>query len=183
MKFKEGMIYHVYNRGNKKQPIFFSDEDYDLFLIKMEKELGQNCDVLNYCLMPNHFHLTVLVNTQPNSKHKNLNNAFGTLLRSYTRVMQGRVNFVGSLFQQKTKAKELLVSVGDITTYPVICAHYIHQNPKRAGLVNRMEDWKYSSAANYLDQMDDKFCNKDKFYLATGVNEQQFLSVMRLLNN
>jgi putative transposase len=182
MNLIEGNIYHIYNRGNKQQPIFFQEEDYVLFLLKMQKELMQNCEILNYNLMPNHFHLIALVKKADNSKHKNLNNAIGTLLRSYTRVMQNRENFKGSLFQQKTKAKEIW-DANDLYNYLEICAHYIHLNPKKAGLVNKMEDWKYSSFQHYLNMRHDTFCNKEIFYKVAKLTEEKFIEDSHRLNS
>ena len=56
----EGAIYHVMNRGDRREAIFLSDEDRELFL----QTLGQACaktdwQVHAYCLMGNHFHLVV----------------------------------------------------------------------------------------------------------------------------
>ena len=56
-----------------------------------------------------------------------------------------RNNFTGSLFQQNTKAK--IVSSSD---YRRICFHYIHQNPIKAKLTEKMEDWPYSSFPDYI---------------------------------
>jgi putative transposase len=54
-------IYHVYNRGNNRQPIFFNRENHLYFLRKMRTHLSPSCDFLAYCLMPNHFHFLVKI--------------------------------------------------------------------------------------------------------------------------
>ncbi|RLD54507.1 MAG: hypothetical protein DRJ05_14530, partial [Bacteroidetes bacterium] len=59
MDFKTGYIYHIYNRGNNKNKIFFSRDNYLFFLKKTRKELSDHLDFLAYCLMPNHFHFLV----------------------------------------------------------------------------------------------------------------------------
>ena len=61
MIFEEGYIYHIYNQGNNKQKVFFSRDNYLFFLRKIRTHLLPYVDVLAYCLMPNHFHLMVLV--------------------------------------------------------------------------------------------------------------------------
>lgn len=142
----------------------------------------KNCEILNYCLMPNHFHLIVLVKRIEGSKHENLNNAIGSLLRSYTSIMQKRENFKGSLFQQKTKAKELCRSEKDFNNYLATCAHYIHCNPKRAGLVVIMEDWKYSSFHHYCNFKCEEYCNKALFFDIAKLTEEKFLEESRYLN-
>jgi len=172
MKFEENNIYHIYNRGNNRQPIFFDDENYLFFLKKLKKELTPYCKVLAYCLMPNHFHLMIWVGeidtrltaqrssnssdvfgveTRPTALSGRtgtevLSRKIGTVLSSYTQAINKQQKRTGSLFQQKTKAKCLTQS-GE--NYPAICFHYIHQNPLRAKLVTKMEDWEYSSFKDY----------------------------------
>ena len=52
-------LYHLYNRGNNRQPIFFQKKNYDFFKQKAYKELSYQIDILAYCLMPNHFHFLI----------------------------------------------------------------------------------------------------------------------------
>lgn len=61
MEFAEGHIYHVYNRRNNLQTVFFSHENYLFFLDKLRKYILPHADVLAWCLMPNHFHLMIAV--------------------------------------------------------------------------------------------------------------------------
>lgn len=62
MRFFRENIYHVYNRGNNSNPIFFERENYYFFLKKMRRHLLPYCDILAWCLMPNHFHWLIYVN-------------------------------------------------------------------------------------------------------------------------
>lgn len=62
MNFYENQLFHVYNQGNNRQPIFFSDENYQFFLWKMEAYLLPFADIISYCLMPTHFHWQIYVN-------------------------------------------------------------------------------------------------------------------------
>ena len=62
MQFEEGYIYHIYNQGNNRQRIFFNRENYLYFLRKINTYVKPYGDILAWCLMPNHFHLMVLVN-------------------------------------------------------------------------------------------------------------------------
>ncbi len=61
MQFEVGHIYHIYNQGNNRQPIFFERKHYLFFLQKMRAYLLPHGDILAYCLMPNHFHVMVEV--------------------------------------------------------------------------------------------------------------------------
>ena len=62
MDFAEGHIYHIYNRGNNSQMVFFTRENYLFFLEKLRKYILLHTDILAWCLMPNHFHLMISVN-------------------------------------------------------------------------------------------------------------------------
>lgn len=61
MEFAVGHIYHVYNRGNNSQPVFFTRENDLFFLDKIRKYILPHADILAWCLMPNHFHLMIEV--------------------------------------------------------------------------------------------------------------------------
>ena len=162
MQFSSNSIYHVYNRGNNKQRIFLQEKNYDFFLRKLSIELKGLCDLLAYCLMPNHFHLLIYINEKspglsllPQQGQQVLVRKIGTLLSSFTQAINKQENSIGSLFQQKTKSKLL-----DTNHYALACFNYIHQNPMKAGLASKLEDWRYSSFRAYLEK-DSSLCNLD----------------------
>lgn len=182
MEFEAGCIYHIYNRGNKKQRIFFRDENYLFFIRKMSVELLPYCEILAYCLMPNHFHFVVYIKPEDTfnciyrkSRKKSLNNAIAVLLRSYTRSMQHQENFTGSLFQQKTKAKELTEVGNDTINYLALCVYYVHLNPLNAKIVKNLGEWRFSSYLDYVGSGNGAFCNKALLYSLIGIDEKQFI--------
>jgi putative transposase len=59
MNFEPENVYHIYNRGNQHQLIFFIEANYLLFLRKIREHLLPHSDILSWCLMPNHFHLMI----------------------------------------------------------------------------------------------------------------------------
>ena len=63
MKFYKDGIFHVYNQGNNCQQLFYSDENYHFFIWKMKMHLLPFGDLLSWCLMPNHFHWQLKVNS------------------------------------------------------------------------------------------------------------------------
>ncbi|QPH41127.1 transposase [Pedobacter endophyticus] len=174
MNFDENGVYHIYNRGNNGQKVFFNEENYLFFLRKIRKELVPYCEVLCYCLMPNHFHLIVI--TKEGTKAKGLNTAIAVLLRSYSRAINVQEGRSGSIFQQKTKAKEL-IDKGDNHTisYLAICAHYVHQNPTRANLVAYLNEWKYSSYLDLADLRNGSLCNRQLFFERSGIVKEDFI--------
>lgn len=161
MKFYQENIYHVYNRGNNSQKIFFEEENYIYFLNKMRRFLLPHSDIVAWCLMPNHFHWMLKIKGDSESGlTPELNKNIGILLRSYTRAINKKFGKTGSLFQPKTKAKNLNPSDTDGDKYPLICFLYIYQNPFRAGLIENMGEWKFSSFQDYSGKRKGTLCNK-----------------------
>jgi len=71
------------------------------------------------------------------------------LLSSYSKGVQKQRGFVGNFFQQKTKSK--CVDIDDSNYYATTAFHYIHQNPRRAGLErNDLDSWQFSSLNEYM---------------------------------
>ena len=177
MQLQPDSIYHIYNQGNNRQPIFKGYNDYLLFLKKVRKFIFPYCDILAYCLMPNHFHF--LVNTTDKSiaeikqgslEVTQLTNGFRLLLSQYALDFNKQHDRSGSLFRQKTKFKLIFDSHQSF-----ICFQYIHQNPWKAGLVDKMEDWSFSSFRDYALMRNGSLCKKEIAFNLLDVNEQTFL--------
>jgi len=192
MQFETGHLYHIFNRGNNSQKLFFTRDNYFFFLEKIKTHITPHADILAWCLMPNHFHLMVHVNrlqielseqvtsSHPISKMRSFNNSIAIILRSYTRAIQKQENMHGSLFQAKTKALCLtqtngispawfqskygaMIHVDDPEkAYPQVCFDYIHANPVKDGLVKRITDWEFSSALDYSGERNGKLINRDR---------------------
>jgi putative transposase len=112
--------------------------------------------------MPNHFHF--LLTTLKQLKPQALNQSIGITLRSYTRAINKRFDRIGSLFQQKTKAKCIYSSddwqSSDELSHALTCFHYIHQNPIKAGLVQKIGEWEFSSYRDYAGLRNGTLPNK-----------------------
>lgn len=183
-------FYHIYNRGNNSQPIFYNRDNYLYFLKKIRTHLIMHMHLLSYCLMPNHFHL--LVYSKPDVIPAKFSNGLRVMLRSYTRGINKQEKRAGSLFQQNTKVKPLepadtpthsmtrshaMSRDMELEDYLLTCFHYIHQNPMKAGLVKRMEDWEMSSFLDYAGLRNGTLCNKEVAYQLLGIplSSEQFL--------
>ncbi len=180
MKFEKGYIYHIYNQGNNREKIFLNKENYLFFLKKIKTYITSYSDILAWCLMPNHFHLMVLVHevSLPVSRlgvslrhtesesHRTLNESIGIMLMGYTKAFNKQYNRTGKLFREATKAECINCPNGitpsfyktvygtkinsQLQGYPQVCFKYIHDNPVNAGLVKKAEDWEFSSSQDYL---------------------------------
>ncbi len=164
MQFEISNLYHIYNRGNNKQPIFFNRENYIYFLKKVKKYIYSNCDILSWCLMPNHFHFLIHANDlsvklvkQTPLQINALTEGLRLLLSTYTQGINKQNNSTGNLFQQKTKSK--CINDGD-SHYGYTAFQYIHQNPLRSNLVTKPEDWEFSSFPDYAGLRNGNLCNK-----------------------
>jgi len=163
MNFKEDCTYHVYNRSN--EVLFYNRGNYLFFLRKIRDHLLPYADVLSYCLMPNHFHLILTVNAEGvkySEKKKRedmqlLSKSLGTILSSYTQALNRQIGRRGNLFAHKTKAKILNDAKDD---YALNCFMYVHQNPMLAKLVDKLEDWEFSSFPDYIGRRNGTLINK-----------------------
>jgi REP element-mobilizing transposase RayT len=122
-----GAIYHVMNRGDRREPIFLDDADRQRFV----ETLGEACaktgwQVHAYVLMPNHFHL-VVETPQPN-----LVAGMKWFLGTYTSRFNRRHKLFGHLFSGRYKS---LIVDGSGRGYLKSVCDYVHLNPARAKLV------------------------------------------------
>ena len=178
MQLIEDQLYHIYNQGNNKSKIFFKKDNYLFFLKKFEKYILPNVKVIAYCLMPNHFHF-LLYTTACSVKEKktggiyltSLADGFRQLLSSYAQAINKQEGRSGSLFRQKTKAK--LLDTQD-RNYPFACFNYIHQNPLNAGLVDKMENWEFSSFQDYIGLRNNSICDIGLAFELLDISRETF---------
>ena len=145
----QNACYHIINRGNRRERVFWGDDDYRLFMDKFA-EFAELYDVVlySYCLMPNHFHL------QLRTRNANLGKFMQSFLTSFTLIMNHRYNKSGHLFQGRYKAQLI-----ESELYKNKLSRYIHLNPiKIQSLKNeplevirkRLQEYKWSSFRCYI---------------------------------
>ena len=180
MHFEKGFLYHVYNRGNNGERIFYNHLNYKYFIEKVDYHILPFAEVMAWCLMPNHFHLMIYIHRE-RIFTVTINQSIGKMLSSYARAINIQENGTGSLFQQHSKAICLNGNVAlkpswykimgvtrisnwnESSDYPRVCLNYIHLNPVQAGLVMKVEDWRWSSYHEiYGKKTNIELVNKDK---------------------
>ena len=185
MQFKKNHVYHVYNRGNNKERIFFNLDNYEYFLKKIRKEWLTHCDIIAYCLMPNHFHFMLMPNEEGckyvtlggrESHLQQLSRSIGKTLSSYTRAINKNIGTTGNFFQQKTKSKNITDTDIDAPVYQLndylhTCFHYIHNNPVAAGMTEKPGDWPFSSMKEYLNMDEHFICNRELAFNVLGMKQ------------
>lgn len=174
MNFIAQNLYHVFNQGNNKELIFRDRDDYILFLKEIRSLILPHCEIVSYCLMPDHFHLMIYTDQRTEMLTKQggllldpVTNGLRKLLSGYARIINKKYGRTGSLFRQKTKYK-LLTEENEVVHdnlkriyYGAECFEYIHQNPVKAGLVEKPENWEYSSYKDYAGVRNGSLCNKE----------------------
>jgi REP element-mobilizing transposase RayT len=144
-----GEFYHLYNRGNNREPVFYERENSIFFLRRVWKYLVPVLDVVAYCLMPTHYHLLVLVKDASGVSETPevcaVSRAMQRFSISYTKAMNKRYDRAGALFQGAFRAEHV-----DGNTYLLHLSRYIHLNPVLAGLAACAEDWEFSSYQDYV---------------------------------
>jgi putative transposase len=133
-----GLIFHVLNRGNAREPIFFEDADYGGF----EKIMAQTMEhvsmrVLAYCLMPNHWHLVLWP-----IKDGDLGRFMQRLTSTHVRRWHLDRGTVGSGHLYQGIYKSFPIQHDD---HLLTVIRYVERNPVRPGLVSRADHWCWSS--------------------------------------
>jgi REP element-mobilizing transposase RayT len=162
--FVPELHYHIYNRGNNRERIFFEPNNYLFFLKKIKEYLVPVADVLVYCLMPTHYHIVGRVKpiaTQTSEILKisevsaAISKAMMKLSVSYTKAINKRFQRAGVLFQGQFQAKPILTS-----SYLLNLCRYIHGNPVKDGLVADISQWQYSNYIEWIGERDGKLIDK-----------------------
>ncbi len=140
-----GVPHHVTQRGNRRQQVFFGDDDYAAYrALLAEGCRAAGVAVWAYCLMPNHVHLILV----PPDKD-GLRAALAKAHRRYTIRVNQREGWRGYLWQGR------FASFPMDEAHVLACARYVELNPVRARLVRRARDWRWSSTRAHLAGADD----------------------------
>ena len=152
IKFRAGEVYHVYNRGVNRQPIFFCRENWLYYIRQLKRYFRTElADILAYCLMPNHYHL--MIQLKIDQLGEKIMQPLGIAFTKAVNSQQGRV---GPIFQGPFKGVE--VSTDEQLVH---LSRYIHLNPVRAGLVDNAEAWEFSSYREMLGLCKATVCNPE----------------------
>ncbi|WP_186579994.1 transposase [Aquibacillus kalidii] len=127
--------YHVVCRGNRREPLYHDEDDYAVFLYILEQTNKKfPFDIASYCLMNNHFHLQMKAKEHPISK------IMAIINKRYANYYNSKYELTGHVFEKRFFDKIISDELGMLEV-----SRYIHLNPVVAGVVDRPEDYYWSS--------------------------------------
>lgn len=147
-----GIPHHITQRGNRRQDVFFSDEDRRVYIDLISEHFKlHKISVWAYCLMDNHVHIIAVP-----GDGGGLARAIGEAHRMYSRRINFRMGWRGYLWQ------------GRFSSYPMDERHlfaavrYAERNPVRAKMVKHAEDYRWSSAGSHVFGINDKLLSGEE---------------------
>ena len=172
-------IFHVMMRGINHQNIFEDEEDNYQFINTLDRmrvryddegnPCGSNCTYYAYCLMSNHFHLLI------REREESVGETVKRIASSYVYYYNRKYSRDGHLFKERFKSEP----VNDMAYFTVLL-RYIHQNPVKAGIVERVKDYEYSSWGEYDGSVEPVFQICDT---RTVLNRIPFQDLEELVND
>ena len=166
-----GLIYHVINRGNNRQAIFLEAEDYLRYLRLLyhyKKKYGFK--LFAFCLMSNHVHLLLQVNSHPLSK------IMQAMTIAHTKHYHFKYRCCGHVWQGRFRSP--VVSDDE---HLLRVMSYIEQNPLRANIVKQIDEYRYSSYKLNVRQKDSKLIDREEnpIWKAMGKDTQERINGCR----
>ncbi|OQY29298.1 MAG: hypothetical protein B6I38_08405 [Anaerolineaceae bacterium 4572_5.1] len=151
-----GTYYHIYNRGNNGENIFFEKRNYPYFLELYTKYIVPIADTYAYVLLRNHFHFGVRIKEKEEILQINRNlsglpdltglsdklpsQKFANFFNAYAKSINKSYNRSGALFERPFGRKMI---TGEAHFVHLI--KYIHFNPQKHGFIDDFREWKHSS--------------------------------------
>lgn len=157
-------FYHIMNRGNNHLPIFTCGDDYNFYLTKLADLKHEHpFELYHYCLMDTHIHLLVKILAE-----SDFSNFSKRLNLTYSSYFQRRYGFNGHFWQGRFKSQLI-----DSDPYLIQCGKYIELNPVRAQIVEKPEDYLWSSYRFYSDGEKNDLITEDIFFEELGKTQEE----------
>jgi putative transposase len=146
-----GGFYHVTLRGNHQQDVFHADSDRFLLSAVVARSIAKyDARIHAYCWMTNHLHFLIQVGGEP------LASSMRQIASGYARAFQAKFETTGHLFERRYHA--ILV---DEQSYFLQLLRYIHLNPVRGGIVQRPDQYRWSSHHAYIGGSRERWLTMD----------------------
>ena len=157
-----GVPQHVIQRGNNREPCFYSQQDYFKYLDNLHEAATNNAAAIHaYVLMTNHVHILVT----PGKPHS-ITHMMQDLGRRYVRYINQTYKRTGTLWEGRYKA-----GLVDSEAYLLTCMRYIELNPVRASMVKHPEEYRWSSYSTNANGKTNRLIQQHPIYSMLGENE------------
>ena len=165
-----GIPQHITHRGVNRAATFLDDEDCGVYLHALD-QCARDKGVLvhGYVLMGNHVHL--LVNTEIKGAVSQMMQSIG---RRYVRSLNTKYRRTGTLWEGRYKS-----CLVDSEQYFLTCLRYIELNPVRAALVDRAQDYAWSSVHHHMNLRLDSRITSHSCYLELGATAHERAAAYR----
>lgn len=158
------LVYHVINRGHAKQALFHDPDDHERFKALLARYAQEHrVSIYHWVLMPNHYHLCLEL-----QRPEGLSRIMAGIQRAYVHYHHRKHQMVGYLFQGRFKSQPIQKE-----RHLLACGRYIEQNPLKANLAGRAEDFHYSSARFYVTGENDGLTTENPLYLTLGRTDEE----------
>ena len=157
-----GNYYHIYNRGNNGDKIFFEDANYTYFLQLYKKYISPVANTLAWCLMRNHFHFLVYLkeeleinrldfkySTRSEVSLIDPSRQLSHLFNAYTQAINKKYSRTGSLFEKPFERKRITSE-----DYLKKLIFYIHNNPVHHSISDKISSYPWTSYHEFLREED-----------------------------
>jgi putative transposase len=163
-----GYPHHIVQRGNNKEEVFQHKKDYEKYLSLLERySTEKKVNILAYCLMPNHAHLLM----KP-LEEKALCKMMQGVTLCYTQKFNYKNDRTGRLWECRYHS-----TIVDSDKYLWAVSRYIENNPARAGIVKRPQDYPYSSAKAHILGEGNALLREPLFYEDETHSYRKFMEV------
>ena len=189
---EQGKYYHIFNRGNNGENLFYEKKNYVYFLRLYAKYMDPVIDTYAWVLLKNHFHLLIYIKEQneididslsystiKKPKVINASRQFSHLFNAYTQSINKKYKRTGSLFEKDFERKEVTSD-----KYFQNLIYYIHNNPVKHGFVDSMIEYPWSSFGTVISSKPTKLKRNKIIELFDDVtNFRYYHSKEQNLNN
>lgn len=169
-----GYAYHVVQRGNNRAPCFFEEENYRIYSRYLHEVLPRYANFLHaYCLMTNHVHLLL-----SSERVDGISNLMKVVCSRYAQYINKKYARTGTLWEGRHKASAI-----DSESYLLKCYRYIELNPVAAHIVDRPEEYAWTSNHCNAWGDPDPLISMHESYLALGCDGESRCANYRKLFN
>jgi putative transposase len=173
-----GLPHHIIQRGNNRGDVFLDKEDRERYLSLLKKYSDKwDAPILVYCLMSNHVHLLARPKTE-----ESLYKMMQGITLCYTQSINRKYRRTGRLWESRYHS-----CIVDKERYLWSVSRYIEQNPVRAKMVKKVEDYPYSSSRAHILGLRDEVLGEELFeeqqrkdykaFIRAGILEKEMQSI------